>query len=433
MEYIKTLGTNNNINWENKNQILSIALYEALNANKNGIDEYIIIHTVNGDKRKKEYKEISNYNGISLYSEYKSIKYSAHEISFKIPYYQLIQNIVDAVNVEEYAQDVNIFDYIPDFIRAAAGDAFINEIYDLVCGQLGFSTEDAQDVPAAGENIKSIPAQEIKKGMLIKTIYNTWGRVEEIKENNNGYNFILRDNAGRVDLQYINNLSNVIQLIDEPAQDVDQENKIYYIDTILNTLNNICISQYNMQDGGRGRMYNINDKYKLILTPYNKSGAAYEEIKDAAAVHGLKLDFYINDTIYKTIEGAENIADFITCHIMALIEGPTAADQDAQRWEYDNNIKYMIEGINDRIEINGKIIKLELNQDQEILYIYKGAAAGDMIKGYINILHYINILTAFYFSSCGCCCGTGEKSNNEGGAVRCGCCCGTGLILKKGA
>ena len=279
---------------------------------------------------------------------------------------ELIQTIADEINISGAADDVNIFEYMPTFLYWAANDEILNYLYTLVGRQLGFHNIDAVYNEPAAEEIAAEPA----------------------------------------------------------AQDVDQENKIYYIDNIVNTLINISIDSYTMKDGGRGKMYKLNEKYAGILTAYDANGRAYDEIIDAAAVHSIKLDLYIDGSYNKTIHGAENIADFIHYHIIPVLQGTPAQDLEAQRWEYDNNIKHIINTINNSSgKDNNNLLYLELNKSGEKLYIYKNGAAVDIVNGYINILHYVNTLIANYFKPCAVCGATGEHWDG----VPCKVCAGTGL------
>lgn len=328
----------------------------------NGL-EFLKVELIRVNRRKKTYQKIKNL-------ACKIEKCADMDILY-ISIGELIQLIADNINISGDAEDVNIFEYIPGFLYWAANDEILNYLYTLAGRQLGFHNIDAVYNTPAAEPAAGPAAQETAA-----------------------------------------------------AADVDQENKIYYIDNIVNTLINISIDSYTMKDGGRGKMYKLNEKYAVILTAYDANGRAYDEIIDAVAVHSIKLDLYIDGSYNKTIHGAENIADFIHYHIIPVLQGTPAQDLEAQRWEYDNNIKHIINTINNSSgKDNNNLLYLELNKSGEKLYIYKNGAAVDIVNGYINILHYVNTLIANYFKPCAVCGATGEHWDG----VPCKVCAGTGL------
>ena len=410
-----------------ENKIIKIRLEKI-----NGV-EFLAVNVNRVNRRKKTYKNIKKYASDIVKNTDMDILY--------ISIGDLVQNIADVINVLEFAEDVNIYEYIPEFIQWAADDTIIDYIYNLVGRNLGFHNniimEPIAEGPAAEEiktilNKKSI--SEKKDG--IKNIYTLYNNccielITNINDNDNiiyiydGHGALYKKIEGAADiLTYINK-------IDIPAaQDVDQENKIYYIDNIVNTLNNISIDNYTMTDGGRGTMYKLNEKTAVILTPYDADGRAYDEIIDAAAVHSITLDLYINGSKYTTVHGAENISEFIPCHILPLLQGPAAEDLEALRWEYENNIQYIINDISGRVlykdDKNNNLLFFRLKKEAEILELYTIIKSIIIIKGYANIINYVNKFIADNFTPCNSCGATGEHWDG----VPCKVCAGTGLILR---
>lgn len=416
-----------------QNKILNVSI-ETINEL-----EFLKVELIRVNRRKKTYQNIKKYANDII----KNIDMDIMYISIG----ELIQLIADDINISGDAEDVNIFEYIPGFLYWAANDEILNYLYTLVGRQLGFHNIDAVYNEPAAEEIAAGPAaaeiinildnkaakKEINNNIIIYTFNNNC-KIEFLAAVNNNDNRIdILDGSGefyrRIEgdadiLNYINKIEGDQEPAEPAAQDVDQENKIYYIDNIVNTLINISIDSYTMKDGGRGKMYKLNEKYAVILTAYDANGRAYDEIIDAVAVHSIKLDLYIDGSYNKTIHGAENIADFIHYHIIPVLQGTPAQDLEAQRWEYDNNIKHIINTINNSSgKDNNNLLYLELNKSGEKLYIYKNGAAVDIVNGYINILHYVNTLIANYFKPCAVCGATGEHWDG----VPCKVCAGTGL------
>lgn len=415
-----------------QNKILNVSI-ETINEL-----EFLKVELIRVNRRKKTYQNIKKYaNDI--------IKNTDMDIMY-ISIGELIQLIADDINISGDAEDVNIFEYIPGFLYWAANDEILNYLYTLAGRQLGFHNIDAVYNTPAAEPAAGPAAQEIKNILSkkaaaekidgIKIVYTLYNNccielVTNINDNDNiiyiydGHGALYKKIEGAADiLTYINKIDIPAAQETAAAADVDQENKIYYIDNIVNTLINISIDSYTMKDGGRGKMYKLNEKYAVILTPYDADGRAYDEIIDAVAVHSIKLDLYIDGSYNKTIHGAENISEFIPCHILPLLQGPAAEDLEALRWEYDNNIKHIINTINNSSgKDNNNLLYLELNKSGEKLYIYKNGAAVDIVNGYINILHYVNTLIANYFKPCAVCGATGEHWDG----VPCKVCAGTGL------
>ena len=129
---------------------------------------------------------------------------------------------------------------------------------------------------------------------------------------------------------------------------------------------------------------------------------------------------------YKRLEGRADILNYI--NKIEEDQKPAAQDLEALKWDYENSINYIIEDINGRAlsADGGKTIYFNILKDAEILELYHGENLYKSIKGYINIMNYINTFIADNFTPCGGCGATGEHW--DGGA--CNMCAGTGLKLR---